>query len=239
MQCFGYPHAHEDDAERAVRAGPALIEAVGKLQVQEPLQVRIGVATGLVVVGHLVGSGEAQERGVAGETPNLAARLQGLAAPNAVVIVEGARRLLGNLFELNQYRAELSDCNGTINRVFDRTLNIFSRWVVILEGYRVVGADSLSAGLPSGCNARQSLARNIGSTYATGLPTTAPYDYGVRKAGGSHMPTASDEVRMRIAHAITLLAPIGISDWREIWLSVTLGIHELEGALMLIRKQIP
>jgi predicted ATPase/class 3 adenylate cyclase len=97
---FGYPHAHEDDAERAVRAGLALIEAVGKLRAQGPLQVRIGVATGLVVVGDLVGSGEAQERGVVGETPNLAARLQGIAAPNTVVIAEGSRRLLGDLFEL-------------------------------------------------------------------------------------------------------------------------------------------
>jgi class 3 adenylate cyclase len=97
---FGYPHAHEDDAERAVWAGPALIDAVGELRVQEPLQVRIGVATGLVVVGDLVGSGEAQERGVVGETPNLAARLQGIAAPDTVVIAEGTRRLLGNLFEL-------------------------------------------------------------------------------------------------------------------------------------------
>jgi class 3 adenylate cyclase/tetratricopeptide (TPR) repeat protein len=97
---FGYPQAHEDDAERAVRAGLALIEAVGKLRIQEPLQVRIGVATGLVVVGDLVGSGESQERGVVGETPNLAARLQGIAAPNTVVIAEGTRRLIGNLFEL-------------------------------------------------------------------------------------------------------------------------------------------
>src|SRR5215469_8031597 len=97
---FGYPQAHEDDAERAVRAGLALIQAVGKLRVQEPLQVRIGVATGVVVVGDLVGSGEAQERGVVGETPNLAARLQTMAAPNTVVIAEGTRRLLGNLFEL-------------------------------------------------------------------------------------------------------------------------------------------
>jgi class 3 adenylate cyclase/predicted ATPase len=97
---FGYPEAHEDDAERAVRTGLALIEAVSKLRVQEPLQVRIGVATGLVVVGDLLGSGEAQERGVVGETPNLAARLQGIAAPNTVVIAEGTRRLLGNLFEL-------------------------------------------------------------------------------------------------------------------------------------------
>jgi class 3 adenylate cyclase len=97
---FGYPQAHEDDAERAVRAGLALIEAVGKLRIQEPVQMRIGVATGLVVVGDLVGSGDAQERGVVGETPNLAARLQGIAAPNTVVIAEGTRRLLGNLFEL-------------------------------------------------------------------------------------------------------------------------------------------
>jgi class 3 adenylate cyclase len=97
---FGYPHAHEDDAERAVRAGLMLIEAVGKLRAQEPFQVRIGVATGLVVVGDIIGSGEAQERGVVGETPNFAARLQGVAAPNTVVIAEGTRRLLGNLFEL-------------------------------------------------------------------------------------------------------------------------------------------
>src|SRR6201982_1478934 len=97
---FGYPQAHEDDAERAIRAGLALIEAVGKLRAQEPLQVRIGVATGLVIVGDIVGSGEAQERGVVGGTPNLAPRLQGLAAPNTVVIAEGTRRLLGNLFEL-------------------------------------------------------------------------------------------------------------------------------------------
>jgi class 3 adenylate cyclase len=102
---FGYPHAHEDDAERAVRAGLALIEAVGKLHIQEPLQVRIGVATGVVVVGDIVGSGEAQERGVVGKTPNLAARLQGIAAPNTVVIAEGTRRLVGNLFELGELGA--------------------------------------------------------------------------------------------------------------------------------------
>jgi class 3 adenylate cyclase len=97
---FGYPQAHEDDAERAVRAGLALIEDVGKLRTQEPLQVRIGVATGVVVVGEIVGSGEAQERGVIGETPNLAARLQGIAEPDTVVIADGTRRLVGNLFEL-------------------------------------------------------------------------------------------------------------------------------------------
>ena len=73
---FGYPQAHEDDAERAVRAGIAVIDAVGRLARQEPLNVRIGVATGLVVVGDLIGAGAAQERGVVGETPNLAARLR-------------------------------------------------------------------------------------------------------------------------------------------------------------------
>jgi class 3 adenylate cyclase/predicted ATPase len=102
---FGYPHAHEDDAERAVRAGLALIEAVGKLRVQEPLQARIGAATGLVVVGDLVGSGEAQERGVVGETPNLAARLQALAEPGTLMIASSTRRLTGELFEYHDLGA--------------------------------------------------------------------------------------------------------------------------------------
>src|SRR5215831_11689024 len=97
---FGYPAAHEDDAERAVRAGLALIDAVATLPAPEPLQVRVGVATGMVVVGDLVGSGEAQEHDIVGETPNLAARLQAIAGPNTVVIAEATRRLLGNIFEL-------------------------------------------------------------------------------------------------------------------------------------------
>ena len=97
---FGYPQAHEDDAERAVRAGLDLVQAVSELKSGDPLQIRVGIATGLVVVGDLVGSGEAQERGIVGETPNLAARLQGIAEPNTVVIAESTRRLLGNLFEL-------------------------------------------------------------------------------------------------------------------------------------------
>jgi class 3 adenylate cyclase len=96
---FGYPQAHEDDAERAVRTGLALIEAVEQLKAREQLQVRIGIATGLVVVGDLIGSGEAQERGVVGETPNLAARLQAVAEPNSVVIAVSTRQLIGDLFE--------------------------------------------------------------------------------------------------------------------------------------------
>ena len=97
---FGYPQAHEDDAERAVRAGLELVAAVGALKTQAPLQTRVGIATGLVVVGDLIGSGASQEQAIVGETPNLAARLQGIAEPNSVVIAESTRKLVGNLFEL-------------------------------------------------------------------------------------------------------------------------------------------
>jgi class 3 adenylate cyclase/predicted ATPase len=97
---FGYPQAHEDDAERAVRAGLELVAAVGSLKTRVALQTRIGIATGLVVVGDLIGSGSAQEQAIVGETPNLAARLQGITEPNTVVIAEATRKLLGNLFEL-------------------------------------------------------------------------------------------------------------------------------------------
>jgi hypothetical protein len=97
---FGYPQAHEDDAERAVRAGLELVGAVGGLKTHAPLQTRVGIATGPVVVGDLIGSGASQEQAIVGETPNLAARLQGAAEPNTVVIAEATRSLLGNLFEL-------------------------------------------------------------------------------------------------------------------------------------------
>jgi len=97
---FGYPEAHEDDAERAARAGLAVIDAVGRLATQEPLNVRIGIATGLVVVGDLIGAGAAQERGVVGETPNLAGRLQALARPGTLVVADGTRRQIGTLFEI-------------------------------------------------------------------------------------------------------------------------------------------
>ena len=97
---FGYPQAHEDDAERAVRAGLELVAAVGGLKTHAALQTRVGIATGLVVVGDLIGSGASQEQAIVGETPNLAARLQGIAEPNSVVIAESTRKLVGNLFEL-------------------------------------------------------------------------------------------------------------------------------------------
>ncbi len=97
---FGYPQAHEDDAERAVRAGLGAIDAVSRVDVKSvKLQTRVGIATGLVVVGDLIGEGSAQEQSVVGETPNLAARLQALAEPDTVVIAAGTRRLLGALFE--------------------------------------------------------------------------------------------------------------------------------------------
>ena len=99
---FGYPRAHEDDAERATRTSIALIDAVGKLRHEHgvALEVRIGISTGLVVVGELIGEGEARERGVVGDTPNLASRLQHLAEPGTVVVSESTRRLLGRTFEL-------------------------------------------------------------------------------------------------------------------------------------------
>jgi class 3 adenylate cyclase/predicted ATPase len=97
---FGYPRAHEDDAERAVRAGLAVIDAVTRLELPERLAVRIGVATGLVVVGELIGEGAAQERGVVGETPNLAARLQALAEPNSLIVADATRGQVGALFEV-------------------------------------------------------------------------------------------------------------------------------------------
>jgi class 3 adenylate cyclase len=100
---FGWPQAHEDEAERAVRAGLAIIETVARLETpaSAPLAARVGIATGLVMVGELIGEGAAQERTVVGETPNLAARLQALAAPGSVVISQATRRLVGGLFELS------------------------------------------------------------------------------------------------------------------------------------------
>jgi class 3 adenylate cyclase len=101
---FGFPRAHEEDAERAVRAGLDIAAVVAKLETRanEKLEARIGIATGIVVVGDLVGQGSAQEQAVVGETPNLAARLQALAEPSAVVIAESTRRLLGDAFELER-----------------------------------------------------------------------------------------------------------------------------------------
>ena len=109
---FGYPQAHEDDAERAVRAGLEIVAAITALKSSVALQTRIGIATGLVVVGDLIGSGASQEQAIVGETPNLAARLQGIAEPNTVVIADSTRRLLGELFELEDLGAQ--DLKGIV-----------------------------------------------------------------------------------------------------------------------------
>ena len=104
---FGYPHAHEDDAERAVRAALAVVEAVERLSPRrdDALRVRIGIASGLVVAGDIAGSGSAPERDVAGETPNLAARLQAMAGPNRIVVAPSTRKLIGTLFRLRDLGA--------------------------------------------------------------------------------------------------------------------------------------
>jgi class 3 adenylate cyclase/predicted ATPase len=119
---FGYPRADEHDAERAVRAGLALVEAVAGLDTaaEMRLQVRVGIATGLVVVGDLIGEGAAQEQAVVGETPNLAARLQALAAPGTVVIAPSTRRLTGGLFDYEDRGAVAIkgwDAPATLSRV--------------------------------------------------------------------------------------------------------------------------
>ena len=98
---FGFPQAHEDDAEQATRAGLALVEAVAGLQtdIGTELHVRVGIATGTVIVGDLIGEGAAQEQAVIGETPNLAGRLQTVAEPGTVLICKSTRRLTGGHFE--------------------------------------------------------------------------------------------------------------------------------------------
>src|SRR5687767_4358392 len=105
---FGFPQAHEDDAEHAVWAGLDILGSVGRLRSPEgkPLAARVGIATGLVVVGDLVGSGASREQAVVGETPNLAARLQALAEPGTVVISELTYRLIGRMFEVTRIRAQ-------------------------------------------------------------------------------------------------------------------------------------
>lgn len=117
---FGYPQAHEDEAERAVRAGMALTRAVAELEspAGEALSARVGIATGLVVVGDLIGDGAAQETAVVGDAPNLAARLQGIAAPGQVLIAEATSRLLGFGFELEDLGEPELKGIGTPIRIF-------------------------------------------------------------------------------------------------------------------------
>jgi class 3 adenylate cyclase/predicted ATPase len=104
---FGYPQAHEDDAEQAVRAGLDLVAKISRLLLPsgEPLQVRVGIATGLVIIGETLGERSAQEQAAVGITPNLAARLQTAADPNAVLVAESTRRLLGDAFAYEPVRS--------------------------------------------------------------------------------------------------------------------------------------
>lgn len=105
---FGWPRANEDDAERAVRAGLSIIDAVKKVKAPNgaPLATRVGIATGLVIVGDMIGSGATQEAAVVGETPNLAARLQAVAQPSQLVLPQETRRLLGNTYKLTSIGAQ-------------------------------------------------------------------------------------------------------------------------------------
>jgi class 3 adenylate cyclase len=122
---FGYPRAHEDDAERAVRAGLELAAAVARLGTRrkERLAVRIGIATGLVVVGDLVGEGSAQEQAVVGATPNLAARLQALAEPGQIVLAGATRRLIGDLFRLRDLGRQIREARSSLIPVVNQTIN--------------------------------------------------------------------------------------------------------------------
>ena len=133
---FGYPQAHEDDTERAVRAGLELVAAVSNLKTHTALQTRVGIATGLVVVGDLIGSGAAQEQAIVGETPNVAARLQSVADPNTVVIADSTQKLLGNLFDLHDLGAQ--DLKGIAEPV--RT------WVVLRASSVASRFEALHAG---------------------------------------------------------------------------------------------
>src|SRR5258708_10337288 len=101
---FGFPRAFEDAAERAVHAALGILAEVGAIELPDDtrVQARIGIATGLVVVGEIIGTGTAQERTIVGETPNLAARLQALAGPDTILVSESTQNLLGGLFELER-----------------------------------------------------------------------------------------------------------------------------------------
>ena len=136
---FGFPHAHEDDPERAVKAALGLVDALRGVQpVRDiPLQARVGIATGRVVVGERMGVGEATERGVIGATPNLAARLQALALPGTVVVSDDTRRLLRGTFLVEDLgRHALKGIEG-----------LAQAWRVSCETAHATRFDAVSSGL--------------------------------------------------------------------------------------------
>ena len=156
---FGYPQAHEDDAERAVRAGLEIVETMPRIESDQALRARIGIATGLVVAGDMVGDGVAEKRAVLGETPNLAARLEALAEPNTVVIAPATHRLTGGAFDY----ADLGS----------HALKGFSEPV---RAWRVTPARRASAraGSPRCCGNGLPTSRTLGSAINASLITPTP-----------------------------------------------------------------
>src|SRR5262245_3814864 len=114
---FGYPQAHEDDAERAVRAGLSIVDAVARLKTLAgppgTLHTRVGIASGLVVVGDVIGSGSSLESAVVGHTPNLAAHLQAAAEPDTIAISDTTRRLVGDLFDYQELLSKPKGASGS------------------------------------------------------------------------------------------------------------------------------
>ncbi len=145
---FGWPQAHEDDAERAVRAGLAIAAAMPELETRAGalLAVRVGIATGLVMVGELIGAGAAREAAVVGETPNLAARLQALATPGKVVISQATRRLVGGLFELTDLGRGVSKVSPSLFPPGKSKVRVAPKAVLVL----VVRKCSHAPGAPFG-----------------------------------------------------------------------------------------
>ena len=144
---FGWPRANEDDAERAVRAALSIIDTVKMMTASDgtPLATRIGIATGVVIVGDLIGSGATQEAAVVGETPNLAARLQGAAEPNQIVLPKETQRLLGNTYTLRSIGdQELKGISGSVEAfVVEGEASVESRFAAQQSGTLtpIVGRD--------------------------------------------------------------------------------------------------
>ena len=195
---FGYPQAHEDDAERAVRAGLELVAAVGGLKTHAPLQTRVGIATGLVVVGDLIGSGASQEQAIVGETPNLAARLQGIAEPNSVVIAESTRKLVGNLFELEDLGAQ--DLKGIAGPV--------RAWAALRPSSVESRFEALHASGLTELVGREEELELAAATLVEGEDRRRPSGVALRRTGHRQISTdccAAGTPRCRATHALALL----------------------------------
>jgi class 3 adenylate cyclase len=204
MAYFGYPIAHEDDAERAVRASLAVIGEIRRLPMSEPLQVRIGLASGLAVVGDLIGSGAAQEQAVIGETPNLAARLQALAEPDTIVIGENTRRLIGNRFEYQSLgEVEIKGLEAPVPayRILGES-RVGSRFEALRSGESpLIGRSRLSGPITSGPGTRLF------------IPVTAR---GTLLPGRAQSASGECSTRPSISPTISMRPPSGSCHaWRE------------------------